>query len=57
MEATTVRVWDPLIRLFHWSLVISFVAAWVTADNVKTLHLAAGYVGAGLVAMQCLIER
>lgn len=54
MEATTVRVWDPLIRLFHWSLVISFVAAWVTADNVKTLHLAAGYVGAGLVAIRIL---
>lgn len=54
MQATTIRVWDPLVRIFHWSLVTCFVAAWLTADDAKTLHLAAGYVGFGLVAVRIL---
>jgi hypothetical protein len=28
IEANEMAVWDPLVRLFHWSLVISFCAAW-----------------------------
>lgn len=51
----TVRVWDPMVRVFHWSLVAAFVTAYVTHDDgFSTAHLAAGYVVAGLVAFRVL---
>lgn len=50
--ALTVRVWDPLVRLFHWGLVAAFTTAWLTADEVQPLHEFAGYTVAGLVAFR-----
>lgn len=47
-----VRVWDPLVRIFHWSLVGAFTLAWLTADEWQTTHEIAGYVVAGLVAFR-----
>jgi len=48
----TVRVWDPLVRIFHWSLAISFAVAWVTADAWHDLHIWAGYAAAALIAFR-----
>jgi cytochrome b len=50
----TVRVWDPVVRLFHWSLVASFVTAWVTGDELQCVHEIAGYVIVGLLAVRVL---
>ena len=50
--ATTVRVWDPLVRIFHWSLVASFAVAWLTADDWEDLHEWAGYAVAALVGFR-----
>lgn len=47
-----IAVWDPLVRLFHWSLVAAFAVAWLTADELSTVHEIAGYVVAGLVAFR-----
>ncbi|AXS41775.1 cytochrome b/b6 domain-containing protein [Breoghania sp. L-A4] len=47
-----VRVWDPLVRLFHWSLVAAFVFAYATGDEWGAAHEKAGYVIAGLVALR-----
>jgi cytochrome b len=47
-----VRVWDPFVRLFHWSLVDLFVLAFITGDEVEWLHLAAGYAIVILVALR-----
>ncbi len=44
-----VRVWDPFVRVFHWSLVGLFVLAFVTGDETEWLHLAAGYAIAALI--------
>jgi cytochrome b len=49
-----VRVWDPFVRIFHWSLVILFAAAFLTGDESKRLHLQIGYVVAGLVAARVI---
>lgn len=39
----TVKVWDPLVRGFHWSLVFFFLLAFVTEDDWLDLHVQAGY--------------
>ena len=49
-----VKVWDPLIRLFHWALVGSFIVAYVTEDDFLTLHTWAGYLVAGLMLWRIL---
>ncbi len=48
----TVRVWDPLVRIFHWGLVAAFAVAWLSADEIETVHEVAGYGVAGLVAFR-----
>jgi len=50
--APTVKVWDPLVRVFHWSLVVSFALAWISADEWDDLHIWAGYAAAGLIAFR-----
>ncbi len=45
-----VRVWDPLVRIFHWSLALSVATAWVTSGEWERAHEVAGYVAGGLVA-------
>jgi len=48
----TVRVWDPLVRVFHWSLVASFAVAWISGDEWDRLHIWAGYAAAALIAFR-----
>jgi len=50
--ATTVKVWDPLVRVFHWSLVVSFATAWISADEWDDLHEWAGYAAAALIVFR-----
>jgi cytochrome b len=40
---STVKAWDPLIRVFHWSLVFFFLLAFITEDDWLNLHVQAGY--------------
>ena len=50
----TVRVWDPFIRIFHWSLVALFAFAFVTGDEWDKPHEIAGYTIAGLIALRVI---
>lgn len=52
MHSETVRVWDPLVRVFHWGLVATVAVAWLSGDDWETLHVIAGYGVAGLVAFR-----
>lgn len=42
-KTKTIKVWDPLIRIFHWSLVFFFFLAYITEDDWMTIHSYAGY--------------
>jgi cytochrome b len=52
MMAATMRIWDPFVRVFHWSLVASFAVAWISAEEVKALHIWAGYAAGALIALR-----
>jgi cytochrome b len=49
-------VWDLPVRVFHWTLAASFVAAYATSDSERwrNLHVAFGYTVLGLVAFRLL---
>lgn len=49
-----VRVWDPLVRVFHWTLVFSLAVAFITEDEWITLHTFAGYTIAVLVSFRLI---
>ncbi len=48
--AERVRVWDPLVRYFHWTLVAGFATAFLVGDDFLGLHVWAGYLVLALVA-------
>ena len=52
----TVKVWDRFVRIFHWSLVITFAVAFLSGQerDLRSLHLWAGYTAASLVALRIL---
>ncbi|MEJ2392661.1 MAG: cytochrome b/b6 domain-containing protein [Gammaproteobacteria bacterium] len=49
-----VRVWDPLVRSFHWILVIAFFTAYFTEDDFLTPHVYAGYTVLGLIGFRLI---
>jgi cytochrome b len=49
---TRVRVWDPLVRIFHWSLVVAFATAFIVEDDLLDVHVWAGYLVLTLIAVR-----
>jgi len=47
-----VRVWDPLVRVFHWSLVAAFATAFIVEDDLLGVHVWAGYLVLALIAVR-----
>lgn len=44
-----VKVWDLPLRIFHWLLVAGFFIAYLTEDDLLTVHVWAGYLVTGLL--------
>ena len=49
-----VKVWDPAVRVFHWVLVIAFIVAFATEDDMMLLHVWAGYIVGLAIAFRLL---
>jgi cytochrome b len=49
-----IRVWDPLVRIFHWSLVLAFTIGYFSGDEESDLHIYAGYVVLGLISFRLI---
>lgn len=53
-SSTEVRVWDPFIRAAHWTIAIAFFVAYLTEDDLMTVHVWAGYVIGILVLLRVI---
>ncbi|SFB75528.1 cytochrome b/b6 domain-containing protein [Tropicimonas isoalkanivorans] len=51
---TRLKVWDPFVRLFHWSLVTLFAANALFVDDDGKLHQWIGYAILALVLARIL---
>ncbi|MGD8927073.1 MAG: cytochrome b/b6 domain-containing protein [Thioalkalispiraceae bacterium] len=49
-----VKVWDIAVRVFHWSLVLSFTIAYLSGEEEDQLHIISGYVVLGLIAFRII---
>ena len=49
-----IKVWDPLVRIFHWMLVIAFFTAYATGEDIHEVHEWMGYTVLGLVVFRVL---
>ncbi len=53
-DASTIPVWDPLVRVVHWSVVLGFIVAYLVEDELMTLHVWAGYAVGALVLLRIM---
>lgn len=51
---STIKVWDPVVRIGHWTVVIAFFTAYFTEDDFLTLHVWAGYVIGAVVCFRLI---
>jgi cytochrome b len=54
-EGRRVRVWDPIVRLFHWTVVTGVVANWFVFPDDRTIwHEVFGYTIAAALTIRIL---
>lgn len=51
-DNTDVRVWDPLVRIFHWLLVAAFLVSYLTEGDPEWLHVWSGYLIVALLLVR-----
>jgi len=49
-----IKVWDPIVRIGHWLLVIAFFTAYFTEDDWMTQHTWAGYTVAAIIVIRLI---
>ncbi len=53
-SAKTVSVWDPIVRIGHWTIVVGFFAAYLSGDELLGVHVWAGYAVAATVLIRLI---
>ena len=51
-DSSQIRVWDPLVRFFHWSLASAFFIALITGEELLPVHIRAGYLILALLGIR-----
>lgn len=54
MHNDTIKVWDIVVRIFHWSLVICFATAYLTGEEESMIHIYSGYAILALISFRVL---
>lgn len=54
VERNSIVVWDPFVRVFHWSLVASYAVAWASAEEWDWLHEQSGYFILVLIGLRVM---
>lgn len=49
-----ITVWDPLVRIGHWSLVVCVAVSWATGEGGKGWHEGFGYAALAIVGLRVL---
>lgn len=49
-----IKVWGPLQRLLHWSLVVAVAIAWLTTEGNEAWHEWVGYIALGLIGFRLI---
>ncbi|WP_319823749.1 cytochrome b/b6 domain-containing protein [Thalassovita sp.] len=49
---TTTQVWDPFVRVFHWTLALGIALNGLIVDDDSKLHIQIGYAVLGLVLLR-----
>lgn len=53
-ERNEAAVWDPLVRIGHWVLVVAFVTAYLTEGDPIRVHVWAGYTICGYLVFRVI---
>ena len=53
-NSSMIKVWDPLVRIFHWALVLAFMVAYISEEDFLSIHSFAGYTVLGLLIFRLL---
>ncbi len=54
MKAQSIRVWDPLVRIIHWSLVALFATSWISSEIDTDVHVISGYCLVTLILVRLI---
>ncbi|MFM8355622.1 MAG: cytochrome b/b6 domain-containing protein, partial [Gammaproteobacteria bacterium] len=52
MPDTHVQLWDPVVRVLHWVLVLAFILNYVVVEAGDDVHQWLGYLAASAIAVR-----